>query len=251
MNNAVIDVRNLSVIFPDDNGGLHTLEDVSFLIEERHFICILGPSGCGKTTLLRALAGFIPPTTGSIYHHDRLIEGPCREVGFVFQDPNLMPWRTVRQNILLPLELRRMSNDTALQKADEMIDLVGLRGFETYYPRDLSGGMAQRVALARVLIYEPDILLLDEPFSALDAITRQRMCGELLNIWQEKRKTMIMVTHSISDAVFLADKVLVMSPRPGKILAQIDINLPRPRQDDIRYSVEFSVLARQIRDLIQ
>src|SRR5512137_1560690 len=162
-----------------------------------------------------------------------------------------MPWRTVRENITLPLELENMPAETARQKAQEMIELVGLDGFETSLPRDLSGGMAQRVALARALIHDPDILLLDEPFGSLDALTRERMWTELSRIWQMRRKTVIMVTHSIGEALFLADRVLVLTARPGKIKLDVEVDLPRPRKDDIRYTPHFGKLARKLRQAIE
>jgi NitT/TauT family transport system ATP-binding protein len=246
----ILDVQSLNVTFPDDNGGLQTLEDITFHVQEQQFVCVIGPSGGGKTTLLRVLGGFLQPTSGDVNFRGRRLSGPCREIGFVFQNANLMPWRTVLQNITLPLELRGITKNEAEKRARQLIDLVGLKGFASYYPRELSGGMAQRVAIARVLIYDPDVLLLDEPFGALDAITRQYMCTELLRIWQAHRKTMVMVTHSISDAVFLSDVVLVMSHRPGNIVLELPIDLPRPRFEDQRYTTEFIGLARQLREAI-
>jgi len=249
-NEPILDVQSLNVTFPDDNGGLHTLEDVTFRVHEQQFVCIIGPSGGGKTTLLRVLGGFLQPTSGNVFFRGRRLSGPCREIGFVFQNANLMPWRTVLENITLPLELRGLSKIEVEQQARELLDLVGLQGFASYYPGELSGGMAQRVAIARVLIYDPDVLLLDEPFGALDAITRQYMCTELLRIWQANRKTMVMVTHSISDAVFLSDVVLVMSHRPGNISLGMPIELPRPRYEEQRYTTAFIDLARRLRDAI-
>ncbi len=246
----ILEVQNLNVTFPDDNGGLHTLEDITFRVQEQQFVCVIGPSGGGKTTLLRVLGGFLQPTSGDVFFRGRPLSGPCREIGFVFQNANLMPWRTVLQNITLPLELRGVAGSEAEMRARELIELVGLQGFASYYPGELSGGMAQRVAIARVLIYAPDVLLLDEPFGALDAITRQYMCTELLRIWQAHRKTMIMVTHSISDAVFLSDVVLVMSHRPGNITLEMPIDLPRPRFEEQRYTTEFTDLARRLREAI-
>ncbi len=165
----------------------------------------------------------------------------------VFQKANLMPWRTVLDNILLPLEIQHVPQKEAMEKARAMLELVGLTGFESSLPRDLSGGMAQRVAIARALIHEPDLLLLDEPFGSLDALTRERMGNELTRIWQARRKTVIMVTHSISESLFLADRVLVLSHRPGRLCLDLSVNLPRPREEDIRYTPAFSNLARQVR----
>ena len=245
-----IEVRELSVIFPNGNGGLCALEEVSFTIEAQEFVCILGPSGSGKTSLLRVLAGLLPPTQGQVRIDGQPVEGPRRGIGFVFQKANLMPWRTVLENILLPLELAGMPRDPALACAQEMVELVGLQGFEQALPRDLSGGMAQRVAIGRALIQDPQVMLLDEPFGALDALTREHMADELLKIWQKRRKTVVMVTHSISEALFLADRVLVLSQRPGKINLDLVVELPRPRQDDLRYTAEFGQMARQLRTAI-
>ena len=168
----------------------------------------------------------------------------------VFQQANLMPWRTVLENLTLPLELARMDTITARQKASEMMDLVGLDDFGDYWPRDLSGGMAQRVAIARALIHDPDLLLLDEPFGSLDALTRERMWMELSNIWQARKKTVLMVTHSISEALFLADRVLVLTQRPGKVKLELKVDLPRPRRDQMRYTPEFGKLARKLKEAI-
>jgi NitT/TauT family transport system ATP-binding protein len=169
----------------------------------------------------------------------------------VFQQPNLMAWRTVLENIKLPLELENVDKNIAEQKSNEMIELVGLKGFENSYPRDLSGGMAQRLGLARGLVHDPDLLLLDEPFASLDAITREKMWTELSNIWQAKQKTVIMVTHSINESLFLADRVLVLTQRPGKIKLDLEVDLPRPRNDEIRYTSRFGKLAKRLREAIE
>ncbi len=243
----VLFVRDLSAIFPDGNGGLHALGPVSFSVCPQEFLCVLGPSGSGKSTLLRILAELLPPSSGSVS-----FEGHKQpRIGFVFQQATLMPWRSVRENITLPLELDNLPPETARQKAQEMIDLVGLNGFESSLPRDLSGGMAQRVALARALVHDPDLLLLDEPFGSLDALTREKMWTELSRIWQAKQKTVIMVTHSIGEALFLADRVLVLTARPGKIKLDLTVDLPRPRDDEIRYTQHFGSLARKLREAIE
>lgn len=168
----------------------------------------------------------------------------------VFQQANLMPWRSVIENLTLPLELVGVGNGEALRKAHEMMNLVGLEGFDSYWPRDLSGGMAQRVAIARALIHDPDLLLLDEPFGSLDALTRERMWTELSRIWQARQKTVLMVTHSISEALFLADRVLVLTQRPGKVKLDLEVNLPRPRADEMRYTAHFGKLARRLKEAI-
>jgi len=243
----ILTIRNLRAVFPNENGGLHALENISFDVHSREFVCVLGPSGSGKTTLLRILAGLIPPTSGSFtFGH-----GEQPGTGMVFQQANLMPWRTVIENIKLPLEVKRVDDAEARLKAQELIELVGLQGFEDSLPRDLSGGMAQRVAIARALIHDPDLLLLDEPFGSLDAITRERMWNELSRIWQMRQKTVIMVTHSINESLFLADRVLVLTQRPGKVKLDLKVDLPRPRHDDIRYTPHFGKLARKLRSAIE
>jgi NitT/TauT family transport system ATP-binding protein len=247
---ALIQVRSVSAVFPNGNGGLHALERVTFSVSSQEFVCVLGPSGSGKSTLLRILAGLLLPTSGEVLFHGEPVTEPRRAVGFVFQKANLMPWRTVLQNVTLPLELEDLPQAQAIAIAREMLELVGLTGFEDLLPRDLSGGMAQRVAIARALVHDPDILLLDEPFGSLDALTRERMGGELLRIWQAKRKTVVMVTHSISEALFLADRVLVLSHRPGQICLDLTVNLPRPRLEEIHYTSEFGALAQQVRQAI-
>ncbi len=247
MSTPILTIRDLSVVFPNENGGLHALENISFDVHPREFVCVLGPSGSGKTTLLRILAGLIKPTSGTfVFGH-----GEQPGTGMVFQQANLMPWRTVMENIKLPLEVKNMDEHSARSKTNEMIELVGLQGFEDSLPRDLSGGMAQRVAIARALIHDPDLLLLDEPFASLDAMTRERMWTELSRIWQMRQKTVIMVTHSINESLFLADRVLVLTQRPGKIKLDVEVDLPRPRNDDIRYTPHFGKLARKLRAAIE
>jgi NitT/TauT family transport system ATP-binding protein len=243
----ILTVKNLSVVFPDNNSGLRALDNISFEVCPRDFICFLGQSGSGKTTLLRVLASLLPPTSGKI----NFIRNQHPKVGMVFQQSNLMPWRSVMDNIKLPLELEGISESEARAKALEMVELVGLNGFENSWPRELSGGMAQRVGIARALIHDPDLLLLDEPFGSLDAITRERMWTELSRIWQAKKKTVIMVTHSINESLFLADRVLVLTQRPGKIKLDLEVDLPRPRKDDIRYTPHFGKLARKLREAIE
>ncbi|MBI3153153.1 MAG: ABC transporter ATP-binding protein [Chloroflexi bacterium] len=244
--NPILTVQDLSVVFPDSNGGLNALENISFDVSPREFICFLGPSGSGKTTLLRVLANLLRPTSGRVH----FIRHHRPRIGMVFQQASLMPWRSVLDNIKLPLELEGVGESKARKKSQEMIELVGLQGFEDSLPRDLSGGMAQRVGIARALIHDPDLLLLDEPFASLDALTRERMWMELSRIWQAKQKTVIMVTHSINESLFLADRVLVLTQRPGQIKLDVEVALPRPRKDDIRYTPHFGKLARKLREAI-
>ena len=242
----ILTVHQMDMIFPDDNGGLHAVKNISFEVCPQEFLCVVGPSGCGKSTLLRVLAGLLNPTKGEID-----FSGGEPRIGMVFQDSNLMPWRSVRENIILPLELESVDALEANLKAQELIELVGLKGFEDKFPRDLSGGMAHRVALARSLIHDPDILLLDEPFASLDALTRERMGTELLRIWQARQKTVIMVTHSISEALFLADRVLVLTQRPGSIKLDLDVELPRPRIEEMRYTSHFGKMAKKLKSAIE
>jgi len=242
----ILTVQNMDMIFQDDNGGLHAVKNISFKVCPQEFLCVVGPSGCGKSTLLRVLAGLLKPTRGKT-----IFSGGEPRIGVVFQDSNLMPWRSVRENIILPLELEGMDKEESYQKAQDLIELVGLIGFEDNLPRDLSGGMAHRVALARSLVHDPDILLLDEPFASLDALTRERMGTELLRIWQARQKTVIMVTHSISEALFLADRVLVLSQRPGSIKLDLDVKLPRPRVEVMRYTSHFGEMAQMLKEAIE
>lgn len=243
----ILTIRDLAAVFPNENGGLTALDQITFDVRPREFVCVLGPSGSGKTTLLRILAGLIQPTSGSF----KFGHGEQPSIGMVFQQSNLMPWRTVVENIRLPLEVKQMDDESARSKVEEMVELVGLQGFEDSLPRDLSGGMAQRVAIARALIHDPDLLLLDEPFASLDAMTRERMWNELSHIWHMRQKTVIMVTHSINESLFLADRVLVLTQRPGKIKMDVAVDLPRPRKDDIRYTPHFGKLARKLREAIE
>ncbi len=246
----VLNIQDLSTVFPNGNGGLQALDKISFSVFSQEFICVLGSSGSGKSTLLRILAGLLSPTDGKVNYYGMDLDGPRRDIGFVFQKANLMPWRTVLQNILLPLELENTSAVKADHLAREMVKLVGLCGFEDTLPRDLSGGMAQRVAIGRALVHDPQLLLLDEPFGALDALTRERMGAELLRIWQARRKTVVMVTHSISESLLLADRVLVLTPRPGRIRLDLFVDLPRPRDEEIRYTPAFTELTRVLRSAI-
>jgi NitT/TauT family transport system ATP-binding protein len=246
MNQPILTVDDLNAVFPDENGGLHALNGVSFRVCPQEFVCLLGPSGSGKSTLLRLVAGLLTPTSGTI----DFARGQQPRIGMVFQQANLMPWRTVLQNITLPLELQGVDAAVAGAKAKELVDLVGLQGFETAWPRELSGGMAQRVAIARALIHDPDLLLLDEPFGSLDNLTRERMWSELSRIWQARQKTVLMVTHSIGEALFLADRVLVLTQRPGRVKLDLGVDLPRPREDDMRYTPRFGELARKLKETI-
>jgi NitT/TauT family transport system ATP-binding protein len=232
------------------DGEVRALQDISFEVIEGEFISLVGPSGCGKTTLLRIMGGLLKAEKGVVRIDEQVLTQPRREMGFVFQNPTLMPWRTVLENVTLPLEVRGSNGDEHQKRALALLDLVGLLGFENLYPHELSGGMQQRVAIARALVYEPSILLMDEPFGSLDAITRSQMNLELLRIWRATGKTIVMVTHNIQEAIFLADTIVVMSARPGHIRAIVPVPLPRPRNPDMFYVEDFATLSHRIRDMI-
>jgi NitT/TauT family transport system ATP-binding protein len=247
----IVAIDQVSVTFDSPNGGLGALADVSFEIQEGEFVSLLGPSGCGKSTLLRVMSGLLEPSAGQVHLREKPLSGPSSEIGLVFQQTNLMPWRTVLRNIALPLEIQGVPRICALKNATELIHLVGLEGFENSLPSELSGGMAQRVAIARALIHDPSLLLLDEPFASLDALTRERMNLELLRIWDARRKTVLMVTHNIQEAILLSDRVIVMTERPGQIVTDLPVELPRPRAQDLVYAPAFVELSRCIRDSIR
>ncbi|GAB4506396.1 MAG: ABC transporter ATP-binding protein [Anaerolineales bacterium] len=245
-----LEAIDLTKTYCTSQGEVTAVAAVNMQAAQGEFVCIVGPSGCGKTTLLHLFAGLLEPTSGVVRTNGTEIRGPVRDIGLVFQNGNLMPWRTVLRNVTLPLEIQGVPLREAEDAARGVLELVGLRGFEGARPRELSGGMQQRVAIARALVYDPKILLLDEPFGALDALTRERMNLELQRIWQARRKTVIMVTHNIHEAVFLGDRVLVMTPRPGQICSETRIPLPRPRDLSVMGTPEFGALAQSIRAAI-
>jgi NitT/TauT family transport system ATP-binding protein len=246
-----IEIDGLSVQFKNADGSpLPALGPVSVAIDSGSFVALLGPSGCGKSTLIRVVAGLQPATTGTVYVGDRLITEPLSGVALMFQDANLMPWRIVRDNIALPLELAGMPKSERYGQVEKLLPLLGLEGFAEGYPGELSGGMAQRVALGRVLIQNPEVVLLDEPFGALDAMTREKISLDLLRIWSHYQQTVVMVTHDINEAVLLADRVLVLSHRPGRIIADMDVPLDRPRTLEMVYTQPFIETARKVREAI-
>ena len=250
MTKPILIAEGIEKTYLSREGEVRALKDISFQVFEREFVSLVGPSGCGKTTLLRIMGGLLEPEKGVVRIDGQILTQPRQETSFVFQNPTLMPWRTVLKNVTLPLEVRGENDDRYKEHALELLRLVGLLGFENSYPHELSGGMQQRVAIARALVYEPSILLMDEPFGSLDAITRSHMNLELLRIWRATGKMIVMVTHNIQEAIFLADKVLVMSARPGHIQATVPVALPRPRHADIFYNEDFITLFHRIRDVI-
>src|SRR5262249_22751043 len=231
--------------------GLDVLRGIDLAVERGAFVALLGPSGCGKTTFLRIVAGLEPATSGEVLLDGRAVRGPGNDRGFVFQSDNLLPWRTVLANALIGPELAGRVGEDERRRALDLLKLVGLDGFETYYPRQLSGGMRQRVNLARALAINPEVLLMDEPFSALDAQTREIMQTELLRIWNEGRKTVLFVTHQIDEAVFLSDRVLVFARRPGRLQESVEIALPRPRALAVKRTPEFVAYVDRIWRLIE
>jgi NitT/TauT family transport system ATP-binding protein len=247
---TIIDVNNVNLTFSSKDGPIEALSDVNLTVEEGEFISLIGPSGCGKTTLMRAVADLESPTGGNISVRGMSANAARleRSYGYVFQAPALYPWRSVEKNISLPLEIMGYSAAERKKRAKDYLELVNLTGFENKFPWQLSGGMQQRVSIARALSFEPDLLLMDEPFGALDEITRDHLNEQLLRLWEQTQKTVIFVTHSIAEAVFLSTRIVVMSPRPGRIIDIIDCDLPSNRTLDIRESEEFLNIARKVRD---
>lgn len=241
-----IEVRQLTKVYPSKDAPIVALEDATFDVREQEFVSLVGHSGCGKTTIMKIIAGLLDKTAGEVLVNGAPVTGPKASTGIVFQTPVLFQWRTVMDNVMLPVEILGLSKAEYYPKALEMLELTGLSEFREKFPRELSGGMQQRVSISRALVHEPSLLLLDEPFGALDAMTRGEMNMELQRIWSEKKKTSLLITHSIPEAVFLADRVMVMTPRPGHITDIIEIGLPRPRTPEMRLSAEFTECVRQV-----
>jgi NitT/TauT family transport system ATP-binding protein len=243
----IIAVRHLWRRFGVGPDAVIALQDIDFSVRDGEFVSVVGPSGCGKSTLLKILAGLLPASDGEAHLKGTPISGPRRDIGVVFQSPVLFPWRTVLGNCVLPGDVQGLDKAEIKTRALGLLNLVGLAGFEHRYPWQLSGGMQQRVALVRALVHDPAMLLMDEPFGALDALTRETMNVELQRIWLERQKTVVFITHSTAEAVFLADRVLVMTPRPGRIQDELAIDLPRPRSLDVMNTPEFGAYVRRIR----
>jgi len=247
----VISIERVSKRFSGrDDTPVVALQDVSLEIGRNRFTCLVGPSGCGKSTLLRLIGGLIMPSDGRVAIDGSPVDGPRADSGIVFQAPTLLPWASVLDNVLFPSRMMNICTPASVDRARALLKLAGLSEFEGRYPRELSGGMQQRAGICRALVHEPDILLMDEPFGALDALTREEMTLELLKIWTEQPKTIVFVTHSISEAVLLADQVVVMSARPGRIAEVIDVNLPRPRTFGMESNEHFQECSQRIRSLI-
>ncbi|WP_213739156.1 ABC transporter ATP-binding protein [Bradyrhizobium sp. dw_411] len=245
-----IELDGIRKTYTSRNGTVVSLDGVSFEVASHEFVSVLGPSGCGKTTILRMIAGLSSPTSGTLKVDGRKTTGPQQKIGIVFQVPALMRWRKVLENLLLPIEILGRDRKVATSHALELLKLVGLSEFADKYPHELSGGMQQRVAIARALVHDPEILLLDEPFSALDSMTRNQLNLDLLRIWSQKKKTSLLITHSIPEAVFLSDRVVVLGPRPAKVLDIVAIKLPRPRTPEMRVSAPFIEIVDRIGRLI-
>jgi NitT/TauT family transport system ATP-binding protein len=248
---AAIAIDDVTVTFTSKRGTTTAVEGIDLTVADGEFVTIAGPSGCGKSTLLKVIAGLTESTRGEVRLRGRQVRGPQREIGYVFQRAALLEWRNVRKNILLQAEMRGMSRQAAARRCDHLIEMTGLSGFENAMPYELSGGMQQRVSLCRALLHEPDVLLMDEPFGALDALTREKMNVELHRIWRETGTTVVLVTHSVAEAVYLANRVVVMSPRPGRIVETLGVDLPSERDyAETMERPEFIRVANRVRDLL-
>ena len=243
-------VEAVSKIYKTKTGGVHALDNLSLDVAKGEFVCILGPSGCGKSTLLWGMSGLHDISTGQVLLNGTPVTGPRAEIGMIFQEANLLPWRNLEQNINFPFEIKKLDPKPFEQRIGELIEEVGLAGFEKKFPRELSGGMQQRASIVRCLSYDPDVILMDEPFGALDAFTRDEMNLLIQKIWMETGKTIIFVTHNVSEAIFLADRVVVLSPRPGRIAAVFPIDLPRPRTIEQTFEPQFIELIKEVKETI-
>ena len=247
---AAIGIRDVSKSFTRRGAAVQALEHTELDIAPGEFVSLIGPSGCGKSTLLKLVAGLLEPTTGSVTVDGRQVTEPLPQVGVAFQKPTLLRWRTVLDNVCLPLVIDGDRRPESREHAKRLLEMMGLAGFEKHYPRELSGGMEQRVSIARSLVNRPSLLLMDEPFGALDEFTREDLNDELLGMWQREPKTVVFVTHSISEAVFLSDRIVVMSARPGRVHATVPVPLPRPRGRELRDDPEFYEAIRYVRSVL-
>jgi NitT/TauT family transport system ATP-binding protein len=245
-----IALENLGKVYDTEAGPVEACAEVNLEIRESEFVAFVGPSGCGKTTIMKMVAGLVPYTSGTITVGGRKVDRPQTDVGIVFQEPVLLDWRDVLANVMLQVDIRKLDRAKFEPVARHLIEATGLTGFEARKPYELSGGMRQRVSICRALVHDPPLLLMDEPFGALDALTREQISMDIQRVWMEKRKTALHITHSIPEAVLLADRVVVMSPRPGRIVEIIDIDLPRPRRLD-KLPQQFNDYAGRIRDIFK
>ncbi|NYT69164.1 ABC transporter ATP-binding protein [Pusillimonas noertemannii] len=257
MAETLVELDNISMAYGDGETAVRAIEDVTLSIQKGEFIAVVGPSGCGKSSLMKLISGLHPPLSGRLAVEGKPVNGPLKSVGMAFQASNLLPWRNCVDNILLPLEIvqpyrKNISSQRAKykEKAVKLLDSVGLAGFTEKFPWELSGGMQQRASICRALIHEPEILMLDEPFGALDAFTREELWCALRDIQQERQVTVMLVTHDLREAVFLADTVYVMSNRPGRVVKKCPVNLPRPRDLEITYGKEFQEIVYELRSMI-
>jgi NitT/TauT family transport system ATP-binding protein len=244
---AIVSLRGVGERFPN---GVVALQDATFDIREGEFISLLGPSGCGKSTALRIVSGLIEPSSGEVTWRDHAPRGATGEIGFVFQEPTLMPWASVAGNVYLPLKIAGQSRAEVMPRIREALARVGLEAFENAFPRELSGGMKMRVSIARALVTAPKLLLMDEPFAALDEITRFRLNNDLLQLWSEMRQTVVFVTHSVFESVYLSSRIVVMTQRPGRVFAEIPIDAPYPRNEAFRTSPEYAALCRKVSEAL-
>jgi NitT/TauT family transport system ATP-binding protein len=244
---AIVSLRGVGKSFPN---GVMALQDATFDIREGEFVSLLGPSGCGKSTALRIIAGLLEPSTGEVTWRDRPAQGASGEIGFVFQEPTLMPWASVAGNVYLPFKIAGQSRADVMPRIREALTRVGLEAFENAFPRELSGGMKMRVSIARALVTAPKLLLMDEPFAALDEITRFRLNNDLLELWAAMRQTVVFVTHSVFESVYLSSRIVVMTQRPGRVFAEIPIDAPYPRNEAFRTSPEYAALCRKVSEAL-
>ncbi|MGE0661264.1 MAG: ABC transporter ATP-binding protein [Reyranellaceae bacterium] len=242
-----LEVSGVSLVYASRSGAVPALDGLDFELEPNAFVSVLGPSGCGKSTLLKLVSGLLKPSAGTIRLAGSEVTGPRRDVGIVFQQPTLLPWKTVLENVLAPIRAMGMDVARGRERAMALLTMMKLDSFARHHPHELSGGMQQRVGIARGLIHDPAVILMDEPFAALDAMTREAMMGELQRIWMETGKTVLFITHSIPEAVFLSDRILVLSPRPGRVLHEVEVDLPRPRSIETMADPRFVALANDLR----
>jgi len=251
MSEPVISLQNVDLIYAGRTLPVKAIENVSFSAADGEFVSIVGPSGCGKSTLLKIVSGLLPQSAGSVRVNGQAVKGPQPSVGIVFQSPLLMPWRNILDNVLLQMDMRGLPRTQHRQEARNLLAMVGLSNFEQAYPYQLSGGMQQRVGICRALVHKPQLLIMDEPFGALDAMTREQMMVELQRIWMERKTTVLFITHSLSEAIFLSDRVLVMGPRPGHVVGEFPIDIPRPRRIKEERSPLFADLADRVRGCLE